>query len=841
MENTADDNIKIDEILKNHENKTDSKKNKSDKDENENKEDKNEAKNIEEIPTKINREEIENIIGKEEIFNNSKNNKKIEENEESDDNNVINGEEDEKKEKIEKIEENKIEIKDDNLSENTNSNKDNISLYSNSNRNLSGYRINSDVDLDKIIAGKDESQNNITNTQDNIDQIKIEQKDSEEEDEEEFEENCNSTFYYLGNIFRDVVNKKKNEIKDSRPSIYKKNIGEETQDINFGEIINAQIIEIKEKSLSYFKKTIKELEKRYNTYINKMTNYINENELKLSKVFQKDVKNEDNLLEFADNNIFKQVDNILEIHDNIFNAIEGHVRLLNLFLSQADLLLQKNPLEYFVNNNSNDILNCWFLNKINYQKLNLSKVILNKDLSELCSGYLCKKKDNNFSCITIQRDSKGNISLESEFARENLNNLEKLKFQSLNYEEINSHFKKQNQKNNDNNIYDIIPSANKLSSLSIIDSNFSSTNISAFSAPELKKLKIKKTPLTLYIQNFLESILGHTLFLQKLYLQKCFLDDQSLSQIFEFLSEKPQFIESLQNISFSGNEITLVNMNVLIEKKSVFKSLQYLDFSKNNIFEFFTDNFKCLPKLNVLDLTDNNISNFNFFHAVKSLKRGIENINLLCNNIFLNNNKLNANKYRLYLQENLVKFRHKIKKLNLSFLYDKKTINQMVQLKISPMVKISLIKLNLSYCGLSNKNLCDFLQNNFGLLNLEELNLSNNLLTVKIFNLILKIDTSFENLIKLDLSMNNINSLSIDEYSDIERFAEKHSTLKKIKLQESTFCQDLLLLSQLEKEKCEEINNKLIEKEVKFIVETDYNILIVPLKKLFELKDKDNL
>ena len=59
-------------------------------------------------------------------------------------------------------------------------------------------------------------------------------------------------------------------------------------------------------------------------------------------------------------------------------------------------------------------------------------------------------------------------------------------------------------------------------------------------------------------------------------------------------------------------------------------------------------------------------------------------------------------------------------------------------------------------------------------------------------------------------------------------------------MQESTFCQDLLLLTQIEKEKCEEINKKLIEKEIKFIVEKDYNILIVPLKRLFQLKDKDN-
>ena len=784
MENIPDCNISIDDIIKNKYKNTNNKKDKSNKNEYEKENKKTE--NPKEIQDKINDEQINNIFNKkeynkeieifnienEENINTNKNKPKKDEN-----NNIINKEKEEKKENID---ENKNEIKDDNLSDNTNSNKDNSSLRSNSNMNLNGYmRLNSEVDLDKIVAGKDESQNNVININDDIREYKIEQKDSEEEDEEEFEENINSNHFYLGNIFRDVVNKKKNEIDNTRPSIYKKNLGKETKNINFSEIINAQINEIKEKTLSYFEKTMKELEKRYNNYINKMTNYINENELKILKVFQKDIKNEENLLEFADDNIFKQVDNLLEIHENIFSSIEENVGLLNLFLRQTDLILQKNPLEYFVNNNSNDILNCWFLNKINYQKMNLSNVILNKDLSELCSGYLIKKKkENNFSCITIKKDCKGNISLESEFVKENLNNLEKLKFMSLNNEEINNLFKKSNQDGKDS-IYEVIPSANKLGTLSIIDSDFSSSNINAISTPELKKLKIKKTPLTLYIQKFLDSILGHTLFLQKLHLQKCFLDDQSLSQIFQFLSEKSQLVESLQNISFSGNEITTVDMKILIDKNCFFKSLKYLDFSNNNIFDFLTDNYKCLPTINVLDLTDNNISNYLFFHAVNSQKRGIESILLLCNNIFLINNKINSNKYRQYLEDILVKFRHKIKKLNLCFLYNKNTGVQLAKLKISPMVKISLIKLNLSYCGLSEKNFCNFLQNNFGLLNLEELNLSNNLITIKIFNLILKVDTSFEKLISLDLSMNNINSLSIDEYSDIEKFADKFSTLKK--------------------------------------------------------------
>ena len=72
--------------------------------------------------------------------------------------------------------------------------------------------------------------------------------------------------------------------------------------------------------------------------------------------------------------------------------------------------------------------------------------------------------------------------------------------------------------------------------------------------------------------------------------------------------------------------------------------------------------------------------------------------------MFENNNKNNALKYREYLKDNLSKFKYPIKKLNLSLLYNKDDINQLLDLSIYPMVKISLIKLNLSYCGLSNEN-----------------------------------------------------------------------------------------------------------------------------------------
>ena len=427
------------------------------------------------------------------------------------------------------------------------------------------------------------------------------------------------------------------------------------------------------------------------------------------------------------------------------------------------------------------------------------------------------------------------MSIESKVVQENLNNLQKLKFTKLKSQEINSILINKNNKDKKNNNKEETISVNELKSLSIIESDFSSINLNKISTKELTKLKIKKTPLPLSLKYFFESILVKTSSLQKLYLQKCLLDDNSLSKVFDFLLENKHIYKSLIKMSFLGNEITSVIMDKLLENNCYFENLVYLDFSKNNIYEFLSDNFKLLNKLKVLDLSDNNIASFNFFTVIRKLKG----IVLLSNNIFLNNNKNNANKYRKYLKEKLNSLEYKVNKLNFTLLYNKDSLNQLLELKISPMIQISLIKLNLSYCGLSEQIICEFLQNKNGLLNLEQLNLSNNLITIKLFKLISKKDISLEKLLSLDLSYNNISSLNIEEYSEIEQFIDKHSHLKKIKLHGSTFCQELLLLSQLEKERCESINQKLINKEVKFIVESKHNILIVPLKELFEIKDKN--
>ena len=697
--------------------------------------------------------------------------------------------------------------------------------YQNRRNSLLRKNNNSETDLDKIIAGKEETRLNSIS-------IGISgEKDTQRKSDNRIVVNN----FNIGHFLREG-RIRKTMTRVERKSIFKTILEEKDKDMKFIDIIKARLNDLKENTLSFFLQIVKEFEDRYAEYINNLSDYIKANEMKINKVFQQNEENGENMLEYAENNIFQQIENVLEIHENIFDALEDHISLLEIFLEKPDLIQQKNPLEFFINNYTSNILNSWFLNKINFQKLNVRSFETNKDLSELYSKYLIKKKDNNFSNFTITQDSKGNLSTGIDFIKKNLKNLEKLKFSKVKSTEINKIFEsnKKDQKNKDED--DI--TASKIKTLSIIESNFSTTNLNKLYTPSLKKLKIKRTILPLTLAGYFDSLLYKSSFLQSLYLQKCFIDDEALSQFFIYLSEKPKLLESLQIMNFSGNEISSVNFESLIEKKCNFKSLEVLDFSKNNIFEFAISNFKLLQNIKILDLTDNNLTNYTFFENIKSQKN-IKCILFLCNNLFLTNNKNNTHKYITYINDKLGKYNSKIKKINLSFMYDKTSKPILLKLKLSPMIKISLIKLNLAYCGLDSEVVCNFLNHNFGLLNLKILNLCNNFIELKFFKLIQNIDLSLEKLSCLDLSLNDIHSLTYDDYLNIELFVNKHPNLKKIKMQETIFLQDLLILNQNEPDKAGDINKNLINKEFKFVVEKDNTLMIEPFKELFEIKDKE--
>ena len=687
-----------------------------------------------------------------------------------------------------------------------------------------------------------------------------------EEKRDSSKENISSNnLFYLGNLFRDVVNKydTKDKIEDEPRQFLEKTISQaktsiennntENDSFNFNELINVQLNEVKQNTLSYLDKAKSELDKKYTIYIQKINEYINENEKKISKFFTNFETNE-NFMNYADDKIFKQIDNLLEIHENIFSALEDHINLLFTFLEEYNLIQQKNPLENFLNRNSSEILNCWFLSKINFDKLSISNIITNKNLSDLVTGYISKKRENNFAKITIQKDTEGKLSFETEFLRDNINNLKKLKFLGLPDDtvkiiltQLNKRKKKFLEKEGENGFVELDDEApvgigKKLKSLSIIESNIKTNNqapLPKINLPVLRKVKIKKSKLPL--DYFFDSIVGQTSFLRIINMQNCKLSDKDFNIFFSYLNKKTYLQDSLQYLGFSENQFTYINLKQFVLKGGNLKNLQYFDLNKNNIYEFVTDNFKALPVLKVLDLTDNNISNFSFFESIysKHKKKLMSCIVLMCNNLFISNNKENNKNYRKYLYECLPNFKYKIKKVNLSLLFNKDNNEELNILRISPYVKISMIKLNLSYCGLKTETVWKLFQNNYGLLNLVSLNLSYNFITNNYFVLCGGQDILLEKLRTIDLSMNDINCNDIDIIEQIEKFINNYQKLKKIKIQENSFMNDLFLLYQQNKEKIDEIIDRLTKKEFKFDVDTiHYAITNEKLKDIINLKDK---
>ena len=71
---------------------------------------------------------------------------------------------------------------------------------------------------------------------------------------------------------------------------------------NFNDIINLQLDEVKQNTLSFLDKAIQELEKRYSLYIKNINQYINENELTISKVI-KTFETDANFINYADDKI----------------------------------------------------------------------------------------------------------------------------------------------------------------------------------------------------------------------------------------------------------------------------------------------------------------------------------------------------------------------------------------------------------------------------------------------------------------------------------------------------------------------------------------------------------
>ena len=659
--------------------------------------------------------------------------------------------------------------------------------------------------------------------------------------------NKNKSKINISTIFKEYINNK--EINDNKNE-NKINIILDNNTF-YHEIVNQNLIELRNNAISYLDNIKQKIQQKYLYFSDNICKWLKKKDKKLSRIIS-DSENPKLFLNYMKENIFDKIKKIIEIHDNIFNSIKDQFTLLNIFLEENNLINDKCPQEEFILKNSKCILNSWFLSKINMEPLCLSKFLDNNDLSDLFKNYYSKKKEGIlFNSLFLKNDNKKNYSYEPNISKHNFFKINKLKIKSMSGDSINKIYTKISKENdfkdNEKN--------NKIKTISLSNLDLFSAAVESLSKinfPILEKLIIKKCYIPYNCHYLFQMFLSKTSNIKSIKIEYVKLTDKSFNDFISFIIKNQSMLDSIQCLSFKDNNLNSINLENLVKNKLNFNNLKELNLSNNNIYNFSAQNIRIFPKLEILDLTNNNINNNLLFEGIRKGKdKNIINfIALMCKNIFLYNVGDNNKKYINYLKDNLNDFKYNIKDINLGLLYNKENREDLPNLVFSPMIKLSLIKLDLSYCGLNDNCLSNFLKNNFDLISLTNLNLSNNFLTIKFFSSCCSLNISgneIENILlekikNIDLSFNTIKYQSNNDLIKINKYIDKHSYLKKIKFQNNEFL-NIFKKTEKNEEYKNELHNLLTlctNRNVKFIIQTelftsiDNNIY----KKFFVFKNK---
>ena len=646
---------------------------------------------------------------------------------------------------------------------------------------------------EKEEGNQEDKNNNI----EKIDEAKVKERDDEEEDKDSIEEKGNKIekndeeikdeeIKEKGELieedtkkFEEIKVSNKNEIKEEKEELDKieeKEIKEEEKlekkeeniigheekkeieenfknkffDINEEEITK-KLSDMKTNTILLIENFLKTISTKYQIFSELMIEWYKKQNQQISKILSENSKN----LNTAKIKMSEKISIIFKMHENLYSSINDQLTLLDLFLND-NFFDFKFPIEEFIVKNANLMLNGNFLSKIDMKSIYLNKLLDNKDLTEIFQNYYLKRKTNYL-------DIK-NIKLKIKNTKELIETNQKLHGGNENNKEVKF--------------------ADKINSLTFDHLNLVSFPIERVlfnNIKNLEKLKIKKC-INLYNTSLYKCIMNNSKDLKMLKLEGIQLNDKSFAQFFLQITKNNSFVKSLKYLSLRNNNLSSVNFKT---KKFIFDNMEMLDFSNNNIYYFSSNNFQLFPKLKILDLTNNNINNNLLFEGIqKSTKHKlITFITLMSQNIFLYNVNENNQKYINYMNENLSILDYNLKRINMTSVYNKNNLEEINKLKFSPSIRISLVKLNLSYCGLNDEAISKFFINNFDLLNLKSLNLNHNFISSKFFTLFSDEKILVDKIQKIDLSFNALKFKQKDDLENLNIFIESHRFLKNLKLQ----------------------------------------------------------
>ena len=550
---------------------------------------------------------------------------------------------------------------------------------------------------------------------------------------------------------------------------------------DFSKIITKKLDEIKNDSISQFQEQIDKINRNFNDFKKKILTFISSKERRISGV-DNNLRSSKMIFRYAKQNIFKQLSKTIEICDNIINNIEKNFELLNVFFKENSLINNQKQIENFLIHNSILIENCSIVTKFNFTELdttNLNKIEYYKSYIK----YLSQKKiddERNAKNYLIKKESLQNGLL---FIMENFANIEKLRLEGINNNEFLSILGNIRINIEKNKKY-------KLAKLDI--KNFSSldTKMEKSLLNEIQKLTIQKgnfVNISLISKMFIENNKKLT-FLSLEYIN---MTDIGFKALLLSLVNNPDITNTLEYLSLEGNKITMIryDKDTIRGQGEYFHKLKSLNLSKNGIYKFEFA-LEILPELKFVDLTSNNIPTKSLLEKIIEIKNKLV---LLNDNMFITNSQKNNNTYIEYLNERLPTFEYEIKNLNLNFTYDIEKQTHLENLKLSQSIEISLIKLDLSFCGLHTDVLVNFFKNNPKFLSLSYLNLRYNNIKGDFFEKIMSNEEiCLDNINSIELSENEIVCETLEKIENLEKFIEKHNNLENMQLINTGFFTDLI-------------------------------------------------
>ena len=599
-----------------------------------------------------------------------------------------------------------------------------------------------------------------------------------------------------GNIFsilyKDYKNKIQNEMNvnqegnaDNKQNEKKRNNIDNLnveKNNDFKNIIVEKFNEIKDNTIKKINNCINKYKTSFDEYIKNISKYLDDSKNNINKIFVQQEDNNKILLNFISKNIFKQLNNLLLIYDNIINNIEDNFDLLNIYLSKKELIDSKKPLEQFLNYFSDNIKKSSIISKFTFEDINPLNIIQKNKYYKFYFNYLNEEEKNlPIKILSINRDTKTKNEIKLIKDYYSFKNLEIINYNS----------------NELQNILEAINNAKSdLNKISInnfdLTAGFQENRLNNNKLNKIKKLKIHNGK---YYNNILLSkiFLNKGEYLKILSLEKINLTNMGWKKLLNYIYDNQIILENIEYLSLSGNKITSINNekneeNIVLNQDKIFKKLKIFNLSKNEIYKFGMSPMK-FPELKLLDLTSNSIPTGVFMEFIIDYIIGSKK-NMLCllnDNIFMTNNSENNKIYIDHINKQFPKNNSDLKNINLRFTYDIENQNNLKNLIFTPTTRISLIKLDLSFCGLTSNIIINFLKNNYGLFSLKNLKLKYNDIKIDIFEKMLEDEIKLDNLNVIDLSHNEIQSKKVEEHSFLIKFIKKFSNLTKIKLKYSNF------------------------------------------------------